>query len=101
MSHTVLSYIFVTFCYSLFSYVYDGAIIHQSKFHVCVNAPGNNPDGGVLCVQEAAVKNTPLFLQYLTEQMHERVPGSLVLWYDSVLEKGELKWQNELNESNR
>ncbi|XP_033969683.1 cytosolic endo-beta-N-acetylglucosaminidase isoform X1 [Trematomus bernacchii] len=52
-------------------------------------------------LSEGAVKNTPLFLQYLTEQMHERVPGSLVLWYDSVLEKGELNWQNELNESNR
>ncbi|KAK5855686.1 hypothetical protein PBY51_007343 [Eleginops maclovinus] len=52
-------------------------------------------------LSDVAVKNTPLFLQYLTEQMHERVPGSLVLWYDSVLEKGELKWQNELNQSNR
>lgn len=51
--------------------------------------------------QEAAVKNAPLFLQYLTEQMHERVPGSLILWYDSVIENGQLKWQNELNQSNK
>lgn len=50
---------------------------------------------------ETAVKNTPLFLRYLTDQMHERVPGSMVLWYDSVLENGQLKWQNELNPSNR
>lgn len=54
-----------------------------------------------LCVQEVAVKNTPLFLRYLTDQMHERVAGSLVLWYDSVIESGQLTWQNELNQSNR
>ncbi|MED6244560.1 hypothetical protein ATANTOWER_016256 [Ataeniobius toweri] len=52
-------------------------------------------------LSEAAVKNTPLFLRYLTEQMHERVPSSLILWYDSVIENGELTWQNELNQSNR
>ncbi|KAJ8345547.1 hypothetical protein SKAU_G00297400 [Synaphobranchus kaupii] len=52
-------------------------------------------------LSENAVKNTPLFLRYLTDQMHERVAGSMVLWYDSVLEDGGLKWQNELNDSNR
>ncbi|XP_037834795.1 cytosolic endo-beta-N-acetylglucosaminidase isoform X2 [Kryptolebias marmoratus] len=52
-------------------------------------------------LSEAAVKNMPLFLRYLTDQMHERVSSSLVLWYDSVLDSGELKWQNELNQSNR
>ncbi|KAK2832759.1 hypothetical protein Q5P01_016648 [Channa striata] len=52
-------------------------------------------------LSEAAVKNTPLFLRYLTDQMHERVSGSMVLWYDSVIQNGQLKWQNELNESNR
>ncbi|XP_037113406.1 cytosolic endo-beta-N-acetylglucosaminidase [Syngnathus acus] len=48
-----------------------------------------------------AVKKTPLFLRYLTNQIHEKVPGSMVLWYDSVLENGDLKWQNELNKLNR
>ncbi|XP_044037965.1 cytosolic endo-beta-N-acetylglucosaminidase isoform X2 [Siniperca chuatsi] len=52
-------------------------------------------------LSEVAVKNTPLFLRYLTDQMHERVSGSLVLWYDSVIETGQLQWQNELNQSNR
>ncbi|XP_056143724.1 cytosolic endo-beta-N-acetylglucosaminidase [Lampris incognitus] len=52
-------------------------------------------------LSEVAVMNTPLFLRYLTEQMHERVPGSMVLWYDSVLENGQLEWQNELNQANR
>ncbi|XP_037332009.2 cytosolic endo-beta-N-acetylglucosaminidase isoform X1 [Pungitius pungitius] len=51
-------------------------------------------------LSKVAVKHTPLFLRYLTEQMHERVPGSLVLWYDSVIEDGQLLWQNELNQSN-
>uniref|UniRef100_A0A672Z2M0 Cytosolic endo-beta-N-acetylglucosaminidase n=1 Tax=Sphaeramia orbicularis TaxID=375764 RepID=A0A672Z2M0_9TELE len=50
---------------------------------------------------EVAVKNMPLFLRYLTDQMHERVSGSLVLWYDSVVDNGQLRWQNELNQSNR
>lgn len=59
--------------------------------------PVTRPD----CWQEVAVKNTPLFLRYLTDQMHERVPGSLVVWYDSVIENGRLQWQNELNVSNR
>lgn len=54
-----------------------------------------------VCLQEAAVQNAPLFLRYLTDQLHERVPGSLVLWYDSVIDSGQLKWQNELNQSNR
>ncbi|CAL8317602.1 unnamed protein product [Arctogadus glacialis] len=48
-----------------------------------------------------AVRNTPLFLRYLTDQMHLRRPGSLVIWYDSVMEDGKLKWQNELNARNR
>ncbi|XP_034750944.1 cytosolic endo-beta-N-acetylglucosaminidase [Etheostoma cragini] len=52
-------------------------------------------------LSKVAVENTPLFLRYLTDQMHERVSGSLVLWYDSVIQNGQLTWQNELNESNR
>ncbi|XP_068192303.1 cytosolic endo-beta-N-acetylglucosaminidase isoform X2 [Antennarius striatus] len=52
-------------------------------------------------LSEVAVRNTELFLRYLSDQMHERVSGSLVLWYDSVTRDGRLKWQNELNESNR
>lgn len=43
----------------------------------------------------------PHFLGYLTAQLHQRVPGGLVLWYDSVVSTGQLKWQNELNQHNR
>ncbi|XP_066237532.1 cytosolic endo-beta-N-acetylglucosaminidase isoform X2 [Saccopteryx leptura] len=49
----------------------------------------------------AAVGNTPHFLQYLTTQLHQQVPGGLVLWYDSVVSSGQLRWQDELNEHNR
>lgn len=45
--------------------------------------------------------NVPHFLRYLTSQLHQQVPGGLVLWYDSVVSSGQLKWQDELNEQNR
>lgn len=52
-------------------------------------------------LQPAAVGNMPRFLQYLTTQLHQQVPGGLVLWYDSVVTSGQLRWQDELNEQNR
>ncbi|MCJ8739530.1 hypothetical protein PDJAM_G00048290 [Pangasius djambal] len=52
-------------------------------------------------LSEGSVKHMAPFLRYVTDQMHEQVPGSLVIWYDSVLEDGTLKWQNQLNYSNR
>ncbi|KAL1780362.1 cytosolic endo-beta-N-acetylglucosaminidase isoform X1 [Sigmodon hispidus] len=52
-------------------------------------------------LSSAAVRNTPAFLKYLTTQLHQQVPGGLVLWYDSVVQSGHLKWQDELNEQNR
>lgn len=41
------------------------------------------------------------FMEYLTKQMHEHVPGSKVMWYDSVIADGSLRWQDMLNDSNR
>uniref|UniRef100_A0A8B9NXB9 Cytosolic endo-beta-N-acetylglucosaminidase n=1 Tax=Apteryx owenii TaxID=8824 RepID=A0A8B9NXB9_APTOW len=52
-------------------------------------------------LSEAAVRNLPLFLRHLTARVHEAVPGGLVLWYDSIVQSGQLQWQNELNEQNR
>ncbi|XP_061471811.1 cytosolic endo-beta-N-acetylglucosaminidase isoform X2 [Rhineura floridana] len=49
----------------------------------------------------SAAHNMPHFLRYLTAQVHRAVPGGQVVWYDSVLQSGELRWQNELNEKNR
>jgi mannosyl-glycoprotein endo-beta-N-acetylglucosaminidase len=37
----------------------------------------------------------------LTKTMHDRIPHSQVIWYDSITTNGELQWQNELNENNR
>ncbi|ETE62741.1 Cytosolic endo-beta-N-acetylglucosaminidase, partial [Ophiophagus hannah] len=48
-----------------------------------------------------AAQKMPHFLQHLTAEVHRLVPGGQVLWYDSVLKNGELKWQNELNELNK
>jgi mannosyl-glycoprotein endo-beta-N-acetylglucosaminidase len=40
------------------------------------------------------------FLEYMTIICHQRIQGSLVLWYDSVTVHGDLKWQDALNENN-
>ncbi|XP_038876448.1 cytosolic endo-beta-N-acetylglucosaminidase 1-like isoform X2 [Benincasa hispida] len=41
------------------------------------------------------------FVSHLTQSMHSKLPGSLVIWYDSVTVDGYLYWQNELNEKNK
>eukprot|EP01102_Stenamoeba_stenopodia_P006464 TRINITY_DN1771_c0_g1_i3.p1 TRINITY_DN1771_c0_g1~~TRINITY_DN1771_c0_g1_i3.p1 ORF type:complete len:547 (+),score=51.10 TRINITY_DN1771_c0_g1_i3:708-2348(+) len=42
------------------------------------------------------------FVRELTSSMHEALPGSIVIWYDSVLATdGSLTWQNALNKLNR
>ncbi|XP_061866655.1 cytosolic endo-beta-N-acetylglucosaminidase isoform X2 [Colius striatus] len=49
----------------------------------------------------AVARNLPPFLRHLTAQVHSAVPGGLVIWYDSILQNGTLRWQNELNDENR
>ncbi|CAA7392864.1 unnamed protein product [Spirodela intermedia] len=41
------------------------------------------------------------FLSHLTQTMHAAVPGSLIIWYDSVTKYGKLRWQNMLNVKNK
>lgn len=41
------------------------------------------------------------FVRVLTQKTHERIPNSLVIWYDSVVTTGHLQWQNQLNEQNK
>lgn len=41
------------------------------------------------------------FVEYLTLQMHENVHHGVVIWYDSIIESGQLVWQNELNTKNK
>ncbi|GLJ37366.1 hypothetical protein SUGI_0758260 [Cryptomeria japonica] len=47
------------------------------------------------------VSNLKVFVDHLTVSMHHSLPGSLVIWYDSVTKDGQLSWQNELNEYNK
>jgi len=49
----------------------------------------------------ASVVRMCAFLSYLTSAMHAAVPGSQVLWYDSVRARdGCVQWQSVLNEHN-
>lgn len=41
------------------------------------------------------------FVEYLTLQMHQHVLHGVVIWYDSIIESGQLVWQNELNTKNK
>lgn len=41
------------------------------------------------------------FVRYLTDRIHSELVGSQIIWYDSVTNTGELKWQNALNENNQ
>ncbi|KAI8639429.1 endo-b-N-acetylglucosaminidase [Parasitella parasitica] len=40
------------------------------------------------------------FLRYLSDSMHAEIPGSKVIWYDSMTNTGEINWQNQLTPSN-
>ncbi|KAK2192017.1 hypothetical protein NP493_40g00036 [Ridgeia piscesae] len=52
-------------------------------------------------IQVDLVANLIGFVDILTQEMHRAIPGSTVLWYDSVINSGKLDWQNEVNELNR
>ncbi|KAH1211828.1 Cytosolic endo-beta-N-acetylglucosaminidase 1 [Glycine max] len=47
------------------------------------------------------ISNLKEFVNHLSLTTHSSVPGSLVIWYDSVTINGDLWWQNELNEHNK
>ncbi|XP_076263433.1 cytosolic endo-beta-N-acetylglucosaminidase isoform X3 [Rhynchophorus ferrugineus] len=60
-------------------------------------------DGWLLNI-ENEVKNTNIlkkFVKILTENVHKANYENVVLWYDSVIESGYLKWQDELNLNNK
>ena len=50
--------------------------------------------------QPQYICNVELFLRGLTDHLHARRPGSLVIWYDSITQNGQLHWQNQLNQQN-
>ncbi|XWS65802.1 hypothetical protein CRYUN_Cryun05aG0144700 [Craigia yunnanensis] len=47
------------------------------------------------------IPNLKEFVGHLTQTMHSTLPGSLVIWYDSVTIDGNLSYQNQLNEKNK
>ncbi|KAJ6900094.1 cytosolic endo-beta-N-acetylglucosaminidase 1-like [Populus alba x Populus x berolinensis] len=47
------------------------------------------------------IPNLKEFISHLTQTMHSSLPGSLVIWYDSVTIDGNLSWQNQLNDQNK
>ncbi|CAL1374794.1 unnamed protein product [Linum trigynum] len=47
------------------------------------------------------IPNMKEFVDHLTRTMHSLVPGSLVIWYDSVTIDGDLDWQDKLTEKNK
>lgn len=51
-------------------------------------------------IQQNKVSKLRKFLKFLTERIHEVVPNGKVFWYDSVVNTGHLRWQNELNDKN-
>ncbi|KAJ9160381.1 hypothetical protein P3X46_025788 [Hevea brasiliensis] len=62
-------------------------------------------DGWLLNIEvsldTAQIPNLTEFVSHLTQIMHSSVPGSLVIWYDSVAITGKLSYQNQLNEKNK
>ncbi len=41
------------------------------------------------------------WLVFLTAEMNKAIPGSQIVWYDSVIQSGQIKYQNELNHLNK
>ncbi|KAL0122537.1 hypothetical protein PUN28_007324 [Cardiocondyla obscurior] len=52
-------------------------------------------------IKETDIDNLIYFVNYLTESIHDEVLDSEIIWYDSVTKKGNLSWQNELNDNNK
>ncbi|KAL9351893.1 hypothetical protein Peur_054573 [Populus x canadensis] len=50
---------------------------------------------------EEQIPNLEEFVSHLTHTMHSSMPESLVIWYDSVITTGDLRWQDQLNEKNK
>lgn len=41
------------------------------------------------------------WVAYLTKKIHLIIPGSFIIWYDSVIPTGKVAWQSELNSNNQ
>ncbi|KAL0719671.1 hypothetical protein Bca4012_068995 [Brassica carinata] len=52
-------------------------------------------------IDEEQIPNLKEFVSHLTKVLHLSTPGALVIWYDSVTVRGDLKWQDHLNNKNK
>ncbi|KZC13919.1 Cytosolic endo-beta-N-acetylglucosaminidase [Dufourea novaeangliae] len=72
------------------------ALIHIAKFYKF--------EGWLMNVENEIksehVNNLIYFMKYLTERIHAEIRDAEIIWYDSVVNEGKLKWQNELNDKN-
>lgn len=41
------------------------------------------------------------FVERLTQRIHEEVPHGQIIWYDSIINDGSVRWQNQLNAKNK
>ncbi|KAJ8730433.1 hypothetical protein PYW07_017471 [Mythimna separata] len=59
-------------------------------------------DGYLLNVENKVGKPEVLlaFVRYFQRLLHEELPHATLLWYDSVTVRGNLSWQNKLNDKN-
>ncbi|KAK7385790.1 hypothetical protein VNO78_31651 [Psophocarpus tetragonolobus] len=46
-------------------------------------------------LKQENISNLKEFVNHLSLTMHSSVPGSLVIWYDSITINGDLEWQNQ------
>ncbi len=60
-------------------------------------------DGYLINIEILIEKPSQLlaWLAFLTTEMNKAIPGSQVVWYDSVIQSGQIKYQNELNHLNK
>ncbi|KAL4510555.1 hypothetical protein ABPG72_004709 [Tetrahymena utriculariae] len=59
---------------------------------------------GYLINIEAQVSNSyelAEWTRYLRDKIHVEVPGSVIIFYDSIISTGQLQWQSQLNNNNR
>ncbi|CAN6921477.1 unnamed protein product [Brassica oleracea] len=52
-------------------------------------------------IDEEQIPNLMEFVSHLTKVLHLSTPGALVIWYDSVTIRGDLEWQDHLNNKNK
>jgi mannosyl-glycoprotein endo-beta-N-acetylglucosaminidase len=58
---------------------------------------------GYLMNFECQIKDTDVLLDWLVilkEEIRKLIPEGIVIWYDSVLHDGQLRWQSALNDKN-